>query len=51
MGTRTNLIISLIVLGIIDVVIPVPILGIILMYVVLQKPAWFRDAVHSVYND
>lgn len=51
MRMKTKLIISLIILGIVDVVIPVPVLGILLIYVVLQRPAWFRDAVHSVYND
>jgi hypothetical protein len=51
MSAKSNLIISLIALGIVDVIIPIPILGIILIYVVLQKPTWFRDAVRSVYND
>jgi len=51
MGTKTKLIISLIILGLVDVVVPVPILGIILIYIVLQRPVWFREAVRSVYND
>ena len=50
MATRTKIIIALSVLGILDVVIPIPILGIILFYVVFQKPPWFRDAVDEIYE-
>jgi hypothetical protein len=51
MATKTKIIISLIILGIIDMVIPIPILGIILLYVVLEKPSWFRRAVRDVYPE
>ena len=43
-------IIFLIILGIIDMVIPVPILGVILIYVVAQKPPWFADVVQEIYR-
>jgi hypothetical protein len=49
MATRTKLIIALSIFGILDVVIPIPILGIILLYVVFQRPPWFRDAVNEIY--
>ena len=49
MATRTKLIIALSIFGILDVVIPIPILGIILFYVVFQRPSWFRDAVDEIY--
>jgi hypothetical protein len=51
MTTRMKIITSLIMLGIIDMVVPIPILGIILLYVVMEKPPWFRRAVRDVYNE
>lgn len=50
MKTGTKIIISLTVLAVVDMIIPVPILGIILIYVVLQKPAWFMDIVSEIYR-
>ena len=50
MKTGTKILIVLIILGIIDMVIPVPILGITLIYVVLQKPLWFRVVVNEIYR-
>jgi hypothetical protein len=50
MKTTTKTIIALICLGLVDIVIPVPILGLILIYVVLQKPPWFRDMVDEIYG-
>ena len=50
MSVKTKSLILLIFLGIIDVVIPIPILGIILIYVVLQRPPWFTDIVREIYN-
>jgi hypothetical protein len=37
-------------LGIVDVVIPVPIVAIILITVVLQRPTWFTDMVRDIYG-
>lgn len=50
MSIATKLIITLIVLAIVDVVIPIPITSIILIYVLLQKPPWFIDTVHKIYR-
>jgi hypothetical protein len=49
MHTKTKTVLSVIVLGIIDMVIPIPILGVILLYVVLQRPPWFTDLVREIY--
>ena len=38
------------VICVVDVVIPIPILGLILIYVVLQRPSWFADAVGEIYG-
>jgi hypothetical protein len=40
----------LILLGIVDVLIPFPILAVILIHVVLQRPPWFADIVKNVYR-
>ena len=50
MSTKTKALISLICLGIIDMVIPIPILGLVLLYVVGQKPPWFMDVVSEIYK-
>jgi hypothetical protein len=51
MKTGTKILIVLIILGIVDMVVPVPILGITLIYVVLQKPLWFRVVVEEIYRN
>ena len=50
MSTTTKSLIVLIVLSLVDVVIPVPILGMILIYVVLQRPVWFMEMVSEIYR-
>jgi hypothetical protein len=51
MKTTTKIIICLICLALVDIILPIPIVGIILIYVVLQKPPWFRDLVDEVYGN
>jgi hypothetical protein len=50
MNAKTKVLLTLIGLGIVDVVIPVPILAILLITVVLQRPAWFTDMVRDIYD-
>jgi hypothetical protein len=50
MSIKTKSLIFLVILGIIDVVIPIPILGVTLIYVVLQRPVWFTNIVREIYN-
>ncbi len=45
-----KILIALIILCLVDVVIPVPILGLILIYVVFQRPSWFMELVSEIYN-
>jgi len=47
---QTKLLLTLAALCLIDLVIPIPILGLMLVYVVLEKPTWFRNLVHEVYG-
>ena len=50
MNIHTKIIIILIALCVSDVVIPVPILGLTLIYVVLQRPPWFMETVQKIYH-
>jgi hypothetical protein len=50
MSIKTKTLIVLIILGIIDMVIPIPILAVVLLYVVFQRPPWFRDVVSEIYK-
>jgi len=50
MSTKTKALIFVIGLGIIDMLIPIPILGLVLVYVVVQKPPWFMDVVSEIYK-
>jgi len=40
----------LIILTILDTFIPIPFTGILLIYVLLEKPVWFRDLVSEIYT-
>ena len=52
MSKKTQLLLAVIGLGLADAVIPFfPILGLILIYVVLEKPSWFLQMVQEFYNE
>jgi hypothetical protein len=50
MSTRTQVLIYLIILGIFDVIIPIPITALVLVHVLFQKPRWFREWVEEIYR-
>ena len=50
MSIKTKTLIFLIILGIIDMVIPIPILAVVLLSVVFQRPPWFMDVVNEIYK-
>lgn len=50
MTTRTKTLISLLLLCLVDTVIPFPIVGVILIYVLLQRPPWFKNVVAEIYS-
>ena len=47
---KTKLLICLIILGVLDMVIPIPFSALLLVYVLLEKPLWFRNLVTEVYE-
>jgi hypothetical protein len=50
MSTKTQILISLIGLGLVDIVIPIPIAATILIYVTLKRPSWFAEMVRDIYG-
>jgi len=47
---KTQILINLIVLAIVDTVIPIPITAMVLIMVLFQKPKWFKDWVDRIYR-
>ena len=50
MDIRLKTILFLVFLSMVDAVIPVPILGVLLIYVVLQRPPGFMDLADRIYR-
>jgi len=50
MTLKNRCLITLVALGVVDAVIPLPIIGVILVYVVLEKPPWFLNLVQGLYD-
>jgi hypothetical protein len=50
MRGRSIILIYLILFCLIDTLIPIPFMGLLLVYVVLRKPSWFLDLVQRVYG-
>ena len=46
----SDILIGLLVLALVDTLIPFPITAVILLYVIWQKPGWFKDMVSRVYG-
>ncbi len=50
MDIRSKTLLGLALLCLLDVVIPLPISGVVLIYVLLQRPPWFIDTVERIYR-
>ena len=50
MKTNTKIMLYLIILALLDMIIPIPFTALILIYVILKKPAWFINLVTNIYN-
>ena len=50
MKTATKIMLLLCILAILDAIIPIPFTTILLIYVVAEKPEWFKKLVADVYN-
>ena len=49
-STKTQIIIYLTLLAVLDAVIPIPITAMGLIMVLFQKPRWFREWVDKIYR-
>lgn len=50
MNTKTKSMIYLSILALLDMIIPIPFTALVLIYVVLEKPAWFENLVTEIYS-
>jgi hypothetical protein len=50
MKTTNKVLIVLVAMALMDILIPVPIAVFMLIYVLYQKPAWFKELVDEVYS-
>jgi hypothetical protein len=51
MKTKNKLLAYLIIFAIFDLIIPFPITAAILIYVLFERPAWFKEYVEEIYSD
>ena len=51
MTIKTKTFIALLLLCLVDTVIPFPIVGTILIYVLFQRPPWFKHAFAEIYGE
>lgn len=50
MSTKTHILIYIVVLGVFDTIIPIPITALFLVHVLYQRPRWFREWVDEIYR-
>ena len=50
MKTNTKIMIYLSILALLDMLIPIPFTALMLIYIILEKPEWFRNLVIDIYN-
>jgi hypothetical protein len=51
MKTKNKLLAYLIIFAIFDLIIPFPITASILIYVLFEKPIWFKEYVTEIYKE
>ena len=50
MTLKTKILLYLALLALFDTLIPIPMTTLVLIYVCLQRPAWFRQWVDDIYR-
>ena len=50
MSTKTQILIYLTLLAVLDAVIPIPITAMGLIMILFQKPRWFKEWVEKIYR-
>jgi hypothetical protein len=50
MKIKTKIMLYLSILALLDMVIPIPFTALMLIYVIYEKPSWFRKLVKDIYD-
>lgn len=50
MNLKVKILMVLIILALVDAVIPIPFTTILLIYVLMEKPPWFKKLTIDIYN-
>jgi hypothetical protein len=51
MNDKAKILVAIAVLGIVDAVVPgLPILALVLVYVVVNRPVWFTEVYRQIYD-
>lgn len=50
MSKKIQILVYVILLAVFDTVIPIPITALVFIYVIFQRPQWFRDYVEEIYG-
>ena len=50
MKTKTRILLYLSVLALLDMIIPIPFTALTLIYVILERPPWFKNTVSEIYT-
>jgi hypothetical protein len=50
MKPKTKILTILLGFALVDTVIPIPLTAILLIYVLWEKPPWFRNLVNEIYD-
>lgn len=50
MRTKTIVFLGLIFLMILDAILPLPLVGLVLIHVIFNKPPWFAHVVQDIYQ-
>ena len=50
MTLKTKVVAALVPLAVLDMVVPIPFTALLLLYVVLEKPSWFKKLTNDLYT-
>jgi hypothetical protein len=50
MSKKTQMLLYVVLLAVFDTVIPIPLTALIFIYVILNRPQWFRDWIKEIYG-
>ena len=50
MKLKGKLIIGLIILAVVDMIVPIPFTALLLLYVVIERPPWFKTWTVDIYE-